>query len=430
MADEFAVDDVLAVLLHQNGADDLVDVLAVDAERAALLHFAHQLVGDGADHEALLLGDAEDIVFKAGAVDDLLGGVGDVGSLVHDDRGIARACGDAFFARLHGHGDYGFAAGDSQHFNGLVAHDDGGGVHGGLLRRGDEAVGAACVDDGLIQKLHGSLRGPLGCRMGIVNHGVACGDHADGVVDDRRRRVGGRGDGADNAIGRRFHQGQTVVAAVGGGVEILHAGGLVGGQQVFGDLVRHLAVAGLLMGQNSQFLGVFSGADAHCLHQLAAFLQRHFCKALLGADGGVNGVVYIVKQTLGRPGAAASAALETAAGLFRDLTDLFFCQCHTLSSTFFRKFFKYPGPVQVDGINDGYDALVYGLVFRDVGLTRGAAADQHDDFSLTGTYGVNGYQQAALFLPGFNVDGLDQKQLEAVELFGLVGADNGTLHSC
>ena len=52
-------------------------------------------------------------------------------------------------------------------------------------------------------------------------------------------------------------------------------------------------------------------------------------------------------------------------------------------------------------------------------------ADQQDAF-LDGW----GDEQTALFLPGLNVDGLDDQQLQAVELFRLVGADDRPLYSC
>ena len=36
---------------------------------------------------------------------------------------------------------------------------------------------------------------------------------------------------------------------------------------------------------------------------------------------------------------------------------------------------------------------------------------------------------AALLLPGLNVDGLDELKLQPIQLFGLVRADDGSLHS-
>lgn len=38
-------------------------------------------------------------------------------------------------------------------------------------------------------------------------------------------------------------------------------------------------------------------------------------------------------------------------------------------------------------------------------------------------------EKAALLLPGLNVDGLDELKLQPIQLFGLVRADDGSLHS-
>ena len=81
------VDDILAVLLNEHGADDLVDILTVDAVSAALFHRVHEGVGNGVDHEDFLLGHAQDIIVEARAVDDVLGSLRDIGGLVDDDRG-------------------------------------------------------------------------------------------------------------------------------------------------------------------------------------------------------------------------------------------------------------------------------------------------------------------------------------------------------
>ena len=62
-------------------------------------------------------------------------------------------------------------------------------------------------------------------------------------------------------------------------------------------------------------------------------------------------------------------------------------------------------------------------------LRRIASGDDHYDFPLTCADGVNGDEEAALFLPGLNVDGLDELKLQPIQLFGLDRADDGSLHS-
>ena len=333
MADKLAVDDILAVLLDEHGADDLVDILTVDAVSAALLHRVHQRVRNGVDHEDFLLGNAQDVVVEARAVDDVLRGLRNIGGLIDDNRGVARAGGNALLAGLHSHADNGLAAGDGQHLDGLVGHDDLRGVERRLLGSGHQAVRAARLHDRLIEQLHGLLRGALCCRMGVVHHGVARGDHADGVVDDGGGGVRGRGDGADDAIGSRLNECQAIVTAERRGMQILNTGGLVRGEEVLRDLVRHLAVAGLLMRQNGKLFGMLPGADAHGLDQLAALLERHVHELMLGTDSRVDRVMHIVEQAL-HAGRGKRARLKAAACLRGNLLDLFFRQCHNISSTF------------------------------------------------------------------------------------------------
>ena len=63
--------------------------------------------------------------------------------------------------------------------------------------------------------------------------------------------------------------------------------------------------------------GVLPCGDAHCLDQLIALFEAQLRQLLLRADGGVDGVVHIVKNALrrtGRRGSAAAAAGEAAFG--------------------------------------------------------------------------------------------------------------------
>ena len=97
--------------------------------------------------------------------------------------------------------------------------------------------------------------------------------------------------------------------------------------------MRHLAVAGLLVRQNGKLFGMLPGADAHGLDQLAALLERHVHELMLGTDGRVDRVMHIVEQAL-HAGRGKRARLEAAACLRGNLLDLFFRQCHNISSTF------------------------------------------------------------------------------------------------
>ena len=116
-------------------------------------------------------------------------------------------------------------------------------------------------------------------------------------------------------------------------MQILDTGGLVRGEEVLRDLVRHLAVAGLLVRQNGKLFGMLPGADAHGLDQLAALLERHVHELMLSTDGRVDRVMHIVEQAL-HAGRGKRARLKAAACLRGNLLDLFFRQCHNISSTF------------------------------------------------------------------------------------------------
>lgn len=95
------VQDVLGALAHKLGLGALallghqLHQLAdhggvLDLVSTVLLHVEDQVVGHGVHGDDFLLGDAGQVVVKGAAVHDILGGLLDVGGLVHHDGGAGR----------------------------------------------------------------------------------------------------------------------------------------------------------------------------------------------------------------------------------------------------------------------------------------------------------------------------------------------------
>ena len=81
--------------------------------------------------------------------------------------------------------------------------------------------------------------------MHVEHDGIARGHHGDRVANDRRRRIGRRCDGPDDAVGCIFGQRQPVVAGDGRGREYLCARGLARNQAILYELVLDSPEAGL-----------------------------------------------------------------------------------------------------------------------------------------------------------------------------------------
>ncbi len=73
------------------------------------------------------------------------------------------------------------------------------GGHGGFLHGAGHIVRTAGLDGSLIDHIDRKNSGLDCLRMRVEYHGVAAGNHADGIADNRLAGVGGRGDRADHA---------------------------------------------------------------------------------------------------------------------------------------------------------------------------------------------------------------------------------------
>ena len=232
----------------------------------------------------------------------------------NDDKNViveirAGAGGDeAHGGDLTGLRDHAFAARDHEQLDArmreeLLRHFDGGFLHG------DEQVrDAGRFDDGLVQDLNGRLGRTLRIGVGSEDHGVAAGDHADGVVDDRGGRVGGRRHGSDHAPRSVFNEGQAHVAGNGHGGEAFGAGGPFANKDVLGDLVAYAAHARFVVGHFGEGLGVFKTGLADDGDDLVAHGDGG--DLLLGSFGGLHGVFELIEE-------AEVAAVAAAGGNHR-----------------------------------------------------------------------------------------------------------------
>jgi hypothetical protein len=126
----------------------------------------------------------------------------------------------------------------------------------------------------------------------VEDGGVPGRNQTDGVVDDGRRRVRGRRDGAHHAPGRPLQQGQAVIAAPGDREDVFHARGLVGGVQVLLDLVGRPAQAGLPHGILGQGPGLIAGSGAHGADDLPAAGQGPGLELGKGGPGRLDGLIH------------------------------------------------------------------------------------------------------------------------------------------
>ena len=165
-----------------------------------------------------------------------------------------------------------------------------------LAHGGDQGSRAACGGDRLIEQTHGLLRAALGAGMGIEHHGIAGGDHADGIIDHGGCRVGGRGDGSYHTKWRPLLQHHPLIARMRGGDQVLNAGCTAGNQQIFLHLVLHVPIARLLMSHSRQMLGVLHGSFAHGADQLTALFECEGGQLCLRCLGGPHSLISRVPQ--------------------------------------------------------------------------------------------------------------------------------------
>ena len=192
-------------------------------------HRLGQRVEDLGHGEDLLLADAEQVVVERSADDDRLGGVLQAGGRVDDDRRIARAGDDRPPLAGQRRAGHGRAAGHDEQADRLVVEE---------LARPSSSVGGSMIVSRLSRPIASRIallkrRTPSAAMfaargVGVEDHGVARGQHVDGVGSQRRQAVGDRRDRADDAERGVVGQRQAVVAGGVLGPQVLDAGDRAG----------------------------------------------------------------------------------------------------------------------------------------------------------------------------------------------------------
>src|ERR1044071_4709405 len=335
LADEVFVQARLLPRPFHLGEDDALELgeaVRRQDDGVAAPHRGDERIGDGGDGERLLFVGADDGVVGGGAENDVARGLLDVGGLVDDDGRVAGAGADGALAAEHGLADDVGTAGDDDEADAAVLHQLLRRLDGRVGHAGDDVRRAAGADDRFVDqrdRLHAAV---FRVGMDVEDDGVPRGEHADGVADDRRRRVRDRRDRADDAERRRLDQGQAVVAARGDRGEVFDAGRLLGDEAVLDDFVFVAAVAGLVVRGLRQGLAVVEHGAADGVDDLGARRQRQghelFLRHARGGDafgdGGedAEGLIGRVAAGGGDWDRRLSSAENVAGDAARDLVDL------------------------------------------------------------------------------------------------------------
>ena len=221
-----------------------------ELHRLLAFHQAHQLVGDAIDHNQHLFVGADDVVIKRGAFDDGPRGARQVGRFVDHYRRVTGAGGNQTFIGMLARGlHHRFTAGDHQQANTGVLKQPLGRFDV-RVRHGDQQIGrTARGNHRLVEQHNRPLRDLFRRRMRGEHHAIARGNQADGVINYRRRRVGGGGDRGHHAPGRVFNQRQAVIAGEHLRREALHARRAARLGHVFGKFIFNATHAGFADGK-------------------------------------------------------------------------------------------------------------------------------------------------------------------------------------
>ena len=159
-------------------------------KRRLVLHLAHELIVDGVRaRENFLLSHAQHVVVKGCAVHDVAWlPVGMIGGVVHDDGGIAGACGDDTSCRSSSPPPTTASPPVTlSSVMSLMVHDDvAAGLQRRLFHRGACSVSRSRPRDtiaSIIRRI-ASCEARFAAGWGLKTTALPAGNHADGVVDD------------------------------------------------------------------------------------------------------------------------------------------------------------------------------------------------------------------------------------------------------
>ena len=200
--------DVILVCLPVLRNSSLQRIALTRAEEVAAVprELANRLIGDRFHDKEGFLTDAEQVVVKTGAGDDVLRRLRDIRSFVNNRRRIAGTGGDCLFPTGECRPDNTPTAGCYQHSDIRMLHQ--------LFRRAEARVGnrsqeirrPTCLHDCLIDDMHRFFGAFARVRMRTKHDGIARRKHDNRVVNHRRSRIRGRRNRIDNAERDILHQ--------------------------------------------------------------------------------------------------------------------------------------------------------------------------------------------------------------------------------
>ncbi len=169
-------------------------------------------------------------------------------------------------------------------------------LEGGLDDHAHEVVDPQVAVDRFVvasDALGGDL---LAAGVRVEDHGVARGDHADGVPGNGRQRVRYGGDRPNHAERGVLDHGQPVVAAIDLAPHELDAGGHEAERLDLLDLVLQAADPGLFHLHRAELDALVDGDAADVRDHPAALLDRAAGEPLEGVAGGGHGLVRVGEE--------------------------------------------------------------------------------------------------------------------------------------
>ncbi len=213
-----------------------------------------------------LLAGADGAVVEGLAFDDFGDGVGDVGRAFEQDGNVAGPDAEGRFAAGVGGVHDAVSAGGEDDAGALVAHQGVGAVEAGVAEALDDVFGGAGFESGAIEEAGGGAGAADGARVRAEDDGVAGFEGDQDFVDGGGGGVGGGQNGGDDADGNGIFDDAFFgdFAQHADGAHAAHpARQQVGVQQVFGDLIFDVAVAGFFDGHGGEGFGVGAAGGGH-----------------------------------------------------------------------------------------------------------------------------------------------------------------------
>ena len=276
--------------VYQNGLANLFGFGGVEEVAAAVCEFGAHGVIHTVQHDDGLLRGADHAVVEGLGVDDGVDSQNDIGAVIDDGGGVARAdtqCRLAGGVRRLDHAGTAGGKNDVRLFHEQVGH-----VQRGHVNPVDDTCGGAGGNGGIQYQARGGDGGLFGAGVGRDDDGVACLECQQALEDGGGSGVGRGDDGGNHAewLGDLRHAVSLVLLndAAGAGVAV-GVVDVLGGVVVLDDLVLHDAHAGLLdcqLGErDARLIGGDGGSPENGVHLLLRVTGVECLRLAHAADG-------------------------------------------------------------------------------------------------------------------------------------------------